>query len=354
MKTLKYLFSSISSPLPTGEGLGERLLFAALLLASCTQGDPLPDSAGEIRLKSTTGAISSTLTRATVNEDFASLTAQVMKTHEQGNYQAGAEGMYAGSMTFVPGEAATFEEAQYYPGDEAKAVYLCGLHPREGWEAPAGTPSTVDRAIDGCTDIMVAPEVASTRLEAAAGTYQTLGFVHVLTHLVVTARAGDDDASDSWGEITKIELAEAGGSTPCNKVSVQPSDGSATYSNEAGTPAAKMYQIGNEVIDPMARSSAEVPFAQVPIPSGDSYKPIAYSLVAPVVAATDADAFVLKVYTEKRPSGYPVAVRLKTAGNTVGKTYVVALTFKVIDIKAQATVAKWEDGETIEKDVILE
>ena len=325
-------------------GIFAHCAISILFLASCTQNDPVAGNGGvEIRLKSTTGAISSTLTRGTMNEDYTSLKAQVMKTHEQGNYQTGADGMYAGSMTFVPGEAAVFEETQYYPGDETKPVYLCGLHPSEGWETPAGTPSTVDRAIDGFTDIMVAPEVASTRLEAAAGTYQTLGFRHVLTHLVVSACAGDADAQESWGDITKIELAEAGGTTPCNKVNVQPSDGSATYSYDAGTPAVRMYQPNTDVL-----------FAQIPIPSEDTHMPVAYSLVAPVTAATDADAFVLKVYTEKRPSGYPVPVRLKTAGSTTGKTYVVALTFKVIDIKAQATVAKWEDGETIEKDVVLE
>lgn len=327
-----------------------------LLLVSCTQSEREPDDDGAIRLRSALGAISSTLTRATVNEDYASLKAQVMKTHEQGNYQMAADGSYTGSMTFVPGETAVFEETQYYPGDETKPVYLCGLHPSEGWEAPTGAPSTVGRTIDGCTDIMVAPEVTSTRLEAAAGTYQTLGFTHVLSHLVVSARAGDDDAVESWGEITKIELVEAGGAAPCNKVSVQPSDGSATYRYDAGTSAAQMYRIKSEgVVDPMNRAGdADALFAQIAIPTGDAYTPIAYSLIAPVVAALDADAFVLKVYTVKRPAGYPVKVRLKTAGSTVGKTYVVALTFKVIDIKAQATVAKWEDGETIEKDVVLE
>lgn len=318
-------------------------LIGALLLVSCTRNEQLPGNDGEIRLKSTTGAISSTLTRGTVNEDYTSLKAQVMKTHVSGNYQTGAEGMYAGNMTFVPGEAAVFEETQYYPGDENQKVYLCGLHPSEGWEAAAGTPSTIGRAIDGLTDVMVAMEVTSTRLEAAAGTYKTLGFTHVLTHLVVSARSGDADAQDNWGEITKIELTEAGGTTPCNKVSVQPSDGSATYSYDSGTSAVPMYQPNTDVL-----------FEQLPIPTGDAYTPIAYSLIAPVVAAPDADAFVLKVYTEKRPSGYPVNVRLQTAGSTVGKTYMVALTFKVIDIKAEATVAKWEDGETIEKDVVLE
>ncbi|WP_455591927.1 DUF4906 domain-containing protein [Bacteroides sp.] len=39
MKTLKYLFSSILSPLPTGEGSGVRLLFFLLLLASCSRDD---------------------------------------------------------------------------------------------------------------------------------------------------------------------------------------------------------------------------------------------------------------------------------------------------------------------------
>lgn len=321
------------------------LWLSMFLLAACSQSEPLPESGRvEIRLHSMAGNLGSTLTRGIITEDYASLTAQVMKTHTQGEYHAAAEGRYVGTMTFVTGEYATFGEPQYYPGDESKAVYLCGLHPSEGWEEPTGTPSETARAIDGCTDIMVAPEVASTRLEAAAGTYKTLLFSHVLTHLVVTGRSGDADAADSWGEITKIEVAEAGGAVPCNRVSVKLADGSAVHSYDAATPAVGMY-----------RPETDNPFVQTAVPPvGNTYTPLAYSLIAPVVAAPDADTWLLKVYTEKRPLGYAVPVRLTTPGSTAGKRYTVALTFKVIDIKAQATVTPWGEGETVEKDVVLE
>lgn len=321
------------------------LVLMLLLLIACSQSERLPESGRvEIRLKSETGSLSSMLTRGIVTEDYPSLAAQVMKTHAQGAYHAAAEGRYVGVMRFAPGEYATFGEPQYYPGDESKAVYLCGLHPSDGWEDPSGTPSETEHAIDGCTDIMAAPEVASTRLEAAAGTYKTLAFSHVLTHLAVTARSGDDDAADSWGEITKIEVAEAGGAAPCNRVSVKLADGSATYSYDAATPPAGMYQPETDEL-----------FVQRTVPPvGEAYTPVAYSLIAPVTATADADTWVLKVYTVKRPSGYAVPVRLTTPGNTAGKRYTVALTFKVIDIQAQATVTPWGEGETVEKDVVLE
>lgn len=329
------------------------IVLAALLLCACTRHETGMETDGmEIRLTSQLGGIGNALTRATVNDTYTALTAQVMKTHVQGNYLTNTEGSYAGAMTFAPGTYAVFDEAQYYPGDETQAVYLCGLHPATGWEAATGTPSTALRNLDGCTDVMVAKEVTSTRAQASAGTYPTLAFEHVLTHLVVTARSEDSDAADSWGEITRLEL-KAKGNASSNQVSIQLSDGTPTYYTGVDAPAIGMYRATGSGADAATYTYTDEAFEQRAIPEGSAYVPLAYSLVPPVTATVDADAWVLKVYTVKRPAGYEVPVRLKNAGSTMGKRYVVALTFKVVDIKSQATVAPWTAGETIEEDVVL-
>lgn len=331
-------------------------LLAVAAMASCSKSETESAAAPEtnsdlveILVKSTSRSID---TRApfegTISGDNQ-LTARVIASATSADYTTPYKD---GQMTFADNGTTQvgFSDKAYYPVD-GSTLYLCGLYPAGNWQ---NVTKTAEYTFDGKTDIMAAAEVSSSKSEAQGGTYPTLAFKHLLTKLVIKAKAEDQAAIDAWGKITEITLTQAGVSAPYNKATVTLADGTAAtgtaFSNTPG--AFAFYTMTGETYNEDAFTGQAVDLTT------DGAK-VAYSLVAPVTATGTGD-FKLKIKTQRGMEAVQeneVTVGLQKTeggafeGDTQGKSFEITLTFKATEIQAKATVAAWEEGGSANADI---
>lgn len=330
-------------------------LLAVAAMASCSKSETESVAAPEtnsdlveILVKSTSRSID---TRApfegTISGDNQ-LTARVIASATSADYTTPYKD---GQMTFADNGTTQvgFSDKAYYPVD-GSTLYLCGLYPADKWE---NATTTAVYTFDGKTDIMAAAEVSSSKSEAQGGTYPTLAFKHLLTKLVIKAKAEDQAAIDAWGKITEITLTQAGSSLPYNKATVTLVDGTAAKGAFSNTQEAfAFYTMTGETYNDDAFTGQAVDLTT------DGAK-VAYSLVAPVTATGTGD-FKLKIKTQRGMEPVQeneVTVGLQKTeggafeGDTQGKSFEITLTFKATEIQAKATVAAWEEGGSASADI---
>ena len=130
------------------------------------------------------------------------LTAAVWFSTTSGNY-ATNDAQHRNTVTFTT-DLLTFPQTDIsYPANN-NTIYAVGLYPSTGWTTSNNT--TAKHAIDGVSDIMMAPQVSASSASkfASDGSANTLSFKHHLTWLKICVREGEDGAAASWGNVKKI------------------------------------------------------------------------------------------------------------------------------------------------------
>lgn len=334
----------------------KKILLSVMLaaaLASCTKEENGKNPAGDFEIMAGATALSvDAVTKAPINTiPTVGLLARVPVSETSGDYTAEWQSN-AGYMKFTVASSATgFTDnagtaaPKFYPAEENKTIYLCGLYPSDGWTV--GTNATLN--FDGKTDVMAAKEVSTTKADAATSSFETLAFQHLLTQLRIQFVAPDANAANAWGSILSLELLDADGDAIGNKVTVDLKAGTGTFA--AGDAAFGLYKMtGKEQFTDNAYSATTVTTTQ-------AY--VAYVL-APSVTATGPSGQVstpeykLKI-TSAGGATETVDINLKAADNntdyadyTAGKAFDIVLSFRATEIKAMATIATWTDMGTTE------
>jgi hypothetical protein len=212
---------------------------------------------------------------------------------------------------------------------------------------PAGTldesAKTAAITIDGKTDILYTEIYdAGTYTEPKPGTTGSthMTFKHALAQLEVICQTNSaeskDAVRDTWGQITKIELA---------------TNNTATYTY--GTHVFTFSDTGSGTKLPLVNSDYKTDFATVDIPDGSS-TPTTATAAGMFAPTTTASALSLTITTAKLTQ--TVTVNLYAESDTgestqmsfeAGKTHKVTLTFNSTtkDITVTKTeVAAWGDG----------
>lgn len=322
-------------------------MMAVAALASCSQDEQVNITTGEneIVAGATTLSVDAS-TKAPVNSIPAEgLLARVPVSSTPGDYTAEWQNN-AGYMKFMrASEATSFCDdngdvtPKFYPADNS-IIYLCGLYPHDAW----GTINTSATAsIDGKTDLMFAPQVTTTK-DDAPSSFKTLAFAHLLTQLRIQFQAADQDAANAWGNISGLELLDKDGAALNKKVTVTLSNGTPAFATGTGT--LSFYQCTSKTDFTENEYAAKAPTTAA------TY--VAYILCPPVIAdgATTAE-YKLKI-TSAGGATETVDINLKDTGNTnnfndstAGSAFDILLNFKATEIKAQATITRWQDkGQT--------
>ena len=323
----------------------------AAALASCTKEENGKNPAGDFEIMAGATALSvDAVTKAPINTIPADgLLARVPVSGTPDNYTAEWQSN-AGYMKFTAASTATgFADDEgatapkFYPAEEDKTIYLCGLYPSEGWTVGT-TNATLN--FDGKTDVMAAKEVSTTKAEAATSSFKTLAFQHLLTQLRIQFVAPDANAANAWGSISSLELLDASGNAIGNKVTVDLKAGTGTFA--AGDASFGFYKMtGEDQFTDNAYSATTVTTTQ-------AY--VAYVLAPSLTANGTANVaeYKLKI-TSAGGATETVDINLKATDNstdyadyTAGKAFDIVLSFRATEIKAMATIATWTDMGTTE------
>lgn len=245
-------------------------------------------------------------------------------------------------MNFGASTIVGFTASKAYPS-ATDPVFLVGLYPSDVWDGTTTGNDKISRTFTGKEDVMASNEVSTVRNDVIAGPYKSLTFHHLLTRLNLTIKAENQDAINAWGNVTSLKVVSN------NKVTVTLGTGSATVA-----PTATFED--DLVVNPFDFYAGETAYCTTPqtLPLAIN-NPTAqsYALVAPL-QNSDANTeviYTIKLTTVNHTSVKEVSVPLKVAigganftGNTAGKKFEVALTFKATDIQATATVKEWTAG----------
>ncbi len=338
-------------------------MLAVVAMASCSKSEltPRPEVAGDVEIKAGSSVLSIDTKKpyeGTIS-NTNKLTAYVMASMTTQKYLStdAASWKGDGTMEFDGTNAASFSPtALYYPADKTELVYLVGLVPSDKtkWTPDATNGAYMTCAINGCTDIMTAPEVSTKKEDAQTGGsgYKDLAFKHVLTKLDVSVVAENQDAIDAWGDITEIQLVNE-------------------KNNDTPKDVCKVTFNGNVIsFEDSASSAHKIPFydastsgyTDTPISSTDKITLTttetlaAYSMVGAVTIAS-GDVIKLNVITTKLSGGYTVPVTLKNAsatdftGTTAGNQFDITLKFKATEIKATGSVTDWTSNGDYEAEI---
>lgn len=301
-----------------------------------------------------------------------SLVARVIASTVSGNFDPNdaTANWHDANMVFIQGSDTTpvgYNPSRAYPTD-GSSVFLCGLYPASttDWQNfstsnSGGThKTTAEYTFDGKTDVMLAAEVETKKSEVLAtpAVYKKLVFNHMLTKLVVRAKAKTAAAVTDFGAITEITLTKANSLNPNTTMLGTLNDGTADPSKAASftnpTTSFAFYTIDNTTT-PAAPAATDSLFSAknvvLTVVDGTAVTvapSIGYSLVAPIIADGSED-YELLVKTTKNPAGFPVKVHLKDAssvafnGSTQGKAFVVTLEFESTPIEALGEVTDWDE-----------
>lgn len=295
-----------------------------------------------------------------------SLTARVIASTTSGDFDpTGASLYHDANMVFVDGsdtKPVGYNPSKAYPTD-GSSVFLCGLYPASttDWtnfstsNSGGVSKTTAEYVFDGKTDVMIAAQVETKKSEALANpaVFKTLNFNHMLTKLVVRAKAASADAIDDFGGVTEITLTKANGSQPNTTILATLNDGTADASKPANftTPTASFafYTVDAGVATDNAFTAQNVALIEVDGTVVTEAPTIAYSIVAPIIADGTED-YELLVKTEKNTKGFTVPVNLKApggsafTGTTQGKYFIITLEFESTPIQTQGKVTAWVEG----------
>lgn len=271
----------------------------------------------------------------TPNAD-TTLVARVISSQATGNYST----LYSdGSMTFVSaakvGYTGTPTGTNYYPANDA-LLYFSGLHPSADWTL-SGT-NQASRTFNGSIDVMYAKEVSAKKTTSPAA----LAFDHLLTLLHVSVKAADAAAITAWGNITKIELTQAGENAVKGKVEVTMGTTLSSSFSVVSEVTVIPFYTASESDEVIAYGSTE--FTSQTLTTSEALA--AYSMVEAITADGTKD-YTLKIYSANNTAGTSVDIGLKGTGGsnftstTQGKSFDIALTFSTTAIEATATVAAW-------------
>lgn len=324
------------------------VLIAVSALAACSK-EPggTADGRVEIKLASKTLTVSTkTPFDGTIGTNNSLLAFVPVTADAEGDYTTPLDGSHGymnftdngnSAVGFVSKDGST-PAPKYYPADGSE-VYLCGLFPHDVWLEPT---TTAKATIDGKSDLMSAPQIATTKVDVQqGGTPETLEFRHLLTRLNIEMTADDAVALESWGDVTGLTLVKVGKDNPANSAAVTLSDGDASFSGEAPT---QCYTLSDAAI------TADAPVSL----SSDKQNPAkAYVLCEPVDAENNDTDYTLSVTTTKNTTPYEIPLELvfdadftEDKSDTAGQSFTVTLTFKATQIMAKAIVTPWEDAGT--------
>ncbi len=358
----------------------KKLIFSVLAvaaMASCSKSElverPVVD--GDVAIKLTSEVLTvKQATKAPFEGITAtdSLVARVIASTVSGAFDpTGAAKWHDDTICFVNGsdtKAVGYNPSRAYPTD-GSSVFLCGLYPASmtDWKnfstsvsgTPAVSKTTVEYTFDGKTDVMLAAQVETKKSEVLAtpAVYKKLVFNHMLTKLVIRAKAKTEAAIKDFGGITEIVLTKANGLTPNTTMLGTLNDGTADPSKAAHftVPDTMAFYTFDNTTTPGTAAATDSLFSakNVVLTVVDGTKvtvapSIGYSMVAPIIADGTED-YELLVKTEKNPDGFPVKINLKDAagnaftGSTQGKAFVVTILFESTPIEALGEVTDWEN-----------
>ena len=359
----------------------KKLIFSVLAvaaMASCSKSElverPVVD--GDVAIKLTSEVLTvKQATKAPFEGITAtdSLVARVIASTVSGAFDpTGAAKWHDDTICFVNGsdtKAVGYNPSRAYPTD-GSSVFLCGLYPASmtDWKnfstSSSGTPAvsktTAEYTFDGKTDVMLAAQVETKKSEVLAtpAVYKKLVFNHMLTKLVIRAKAKTEAAIKDFGGITEIVLTKAGGLDPYTTMVGTLDTGTANAADvgvfKTPTTSFAFYTIDNTTTPGTAAATDSLFSAKnVVLTVVDGTKvtvapSIGYSMVAPIIADGTED-YELLVKTEKNTAGFPVKINLKDAagnaftGSTQGKAFVVTILFESTPIEALGEVTDWEN-----------
>lgn len=220
----------------------------------------------------------------------------------------------------------TFTDIPYYSSDVEKYSYLIGYHP-----STDGTLSgnEVSYTINGNMDIMLSTVVNGNK--DSKGTTLAPKFSHKLAQLIIkitgnsgtaTAEKDASAAAAAWGDIESIKVKDV-----ATNVKLNLSTKSLTASDATSTPL--------EII----KKDASYPAIST------TTEEAGYCMILP---QETAKAYILTVKTKNAEKDVTVTI---PAGDgrgenitVAGESYVITLTFKANEIKAQATIEPWKTG----------
>ncbi len=355
----------------------KKLIFSVLAvaaMASCSKSElverPVVD--GDVAIKLTSEVLTvKQATKAPFEGITAtdSLVARVIASTVSGEFDPAATSKWHDdTISFVDGsntKAVGYNPSRAYPTD-GSSVFLCGLYPASmtDWKnfsiaTTSGVKhTTAEYTFDGKTDVMLAAQVETKKSEVLAtpAVYKKLVFNHMLTKLVIRAKAKTEAAIKDFGGITEIVLTKANALSPNTMMTGILNEGKAEPSTASSftVPATSFpfYTIDNTTTTPVLTDTAFVA-KNVALTVVDGTKvtvapSVAYSMVAPIIADGTED-YELLVKTEKNTAGFPVKINLKDAagnaftGSTQGKAFVVTILFESTPIEALGEVTDWEN-----------
>lgn len=353
----------------------KKLIFSVLAvaaLASCSKSElverPVVD--GDVAIKLTSEVLT---VKQAIKAPFEgitatdSLVARVIASTTSGDFASNTSKWHDDTISFVNGsdtKAVGYNPSRAYPTD-GSSVFLCGLYPASmtDWmnfstsNTSGVYKTTAEYTFDGKTDVMLAAQVETKKSEALVGTFKKLVFNHMLTKLVIRAKAKTTAAVTDFGGITEIVLTKANGLTPNTTMLGTLNDGTADPSKAANftLPDTMAFYTFDNTTTPGTAAATDSLFSakNVVLTVVDGTKvtvapSIGYSMVAPIIADGTED-YELLVKTEKNPAGFPVKINLKDAagnaftGSTQGKAFVVTILFESTPIEALGEVTDWEN-----------
>ena len=226
------------------------------------------------------------------------------------------------SLTYLEGATTVYSGANMtnpltYPlGGDALTVYCVGLFPANGWKV-ADDNRSVERAIDGETDLMFAARVAGTwESPLPRQTYR-----HLLTWVGVTIRPTSPETETYWGKVTSVQLVN-----PSDGITIRLGSGDMTYN----------------------KKPSRLELLAGALPLGVTIQDLGSKLCAPALS------YQLIVKTEKWER--TVSVVLKNldgtdfTGDASGKQFIINLYFYPFNvIQAESFLVPWnEQNEDLE------
>lgn len=335
--------------------MGVVILFA-FLVAGCTKEEmkeiPKVETEAEmIRMKPAVSTLQPA-SRVPFTEAVGGgvlLTAWVPASVTQGDYNT----LYAnGTMTFnevsdpVVYDTTGFSGNNSFPEDAETPVYLRGFYPAMGWTKLVGSNQTTI-SLTGKDDVMVAPQVSTTKKKVREGTFATLEFEHQLTLLEIVIQTEGDKAVAKWKEVSGITVKKPAGQIE-TLLTVNLSTGAATFGNLQSSLPTFALSVNEDVT-----SYTNDNYAGTSLVAGKSEK-VAYVLAPPVSATSTNKEYAFSVTTLKDgvSTVSTVSVDLNAVddspftGSTAGYSFVVTFYFLSGELSAVATVKEWEKGGT--------
>lgn len=302
------------------------ILLAGLLAASCSRLPQGETDEGRVGLFAGVAPMETDTKVAVTGESYRGSTPTPTNPLEAAVWFSDTDdafGTGGSEPTFLPCHSSalfTSDDITYpddvvrYPTNGSSYAYCVGLYPKTDWSAGSGN-ATATHPIDGVQDLMFANCVGGTWNNPISN---PLRFRHLLTWLKICVCASGTDAITSWGDITKITIAN-----PSTSLAVTLGDGSVAYNGETQNLTAFEGSVALMVTSQELGSLLCAP--------ATSYSVTAWS--ANMIAGKTVDVPMVNLDST-----------VPTVANVTGKVYILTLNFHSLTmIDATCTLAEWED-----------